>query len=155
MIHGGVAPNLVPEWCAVDVDRRTAPGEDPHIALQEIDELLAPLQARGDDLTREDPTILRGALETDPDHELVRLTEEVVGAELGRQVTAGGVPYGTDAAFLSGLGGIPCVVLGPGSIDQAHTDDEWVPAHEVVAAARIYETIVLRSAELGAPGTGS
>jgi hypothetical protein len=31
----------------------------------------------------------------------------------------------------SGVGGVPCVVLGPGSIDQAHTDDEWVPLGEV------------------------
>jgi acetylornithine deacetylase len=155
MIRGGVAPNLVPEWCEVEVDRRTAPGEDPLVALDEIDELLGPLQARGDDLTREDPTIVRAALDTDPDHRLVRLAEEVVAAELGRKVQAGGVPYGTDAAFLSGLGGIPCVVLGPGSIDQAHTDDEWVPADEVVAATRIYESIALRAAGLGSGGARS
>jgi acetylornithine deacetylase len=66
-----------------------------------------------------------------------------VGAALGRTVTSGGVPYGTDASYLSGTGGIPCVVLGPGSIDQAHTEDEWVPLDEVIAASAIYERIVL------------
>jgi acetylornithine deacetylase len=150
-IQGGVAPNLVPEWCEVGVDRRLAPGEDPRIALEEIDELIGALQAQGDDLTREEPTIVREALDTDPGHALVRLTEAVVGAELGRPVASGGAPYGTDAAFLSGLGGIPCVVLGPGTIDLGHTDAEWVPLDEVVAATRIYETLVLRSAELATP----
>ena len=150
MIRGGVAPNLVPEWCELEVDRRTAPGEDPLVALEEIDELLGRLRSQGDDLTREEPTIVRAPLDTDPGHALVRLCEEVVGEALGREVTAGGAPYGTDAAFLAGLGGIPCVVLGPGSIDQAHTEDEWVPANEVIMASRIYEALVLRSAELAA-----
>jgi acetylornithine deacetylase/succinyl-diaminopimelate desuccinylase-like protein len=148
MIHGGVAPNLVPEWAEIEVDRRIAPGEDPAAALAEIDALLDPLRVRGDDLVREDPTIEQPPVQTPADHPLVRLTESVVTRELGRAVVAGGVPYGTDASCLSGVGGIPCVVLGPGSIDQAHTEDEWVAAYEVVASARIYEAIVLRSAEL-------
>jgi acetylornithine deacetylase len=154
-ISGGVAPNLVPEWAAVGVDRRIAPGEDPEAALAELDALLDVLRARGDDLTREDPEIEHPPVETPADHPLVALAESVVGAELGRAVTAGGVPYGTDASCLSGIGGIPCVILGPGSIDQAHTDDEWVPADEVVAAARIYESIVLRCTELADAAGGA
>ena len=31
-----------------------------------------------------------------------------------------------------------------GSIDQAHTADEWVPLAEVEGASRIYEELVLR-----------
>jgi acetylornithine deacetylase len=148
MIRGGVAQNLVPEWAEIEVDRRVAPGEDPAAALAELEALLDVLRARGDDLTCEVPMIEHPPVDTHADHPLVRLTESVVAQELGREVVAGGVPYGTDASCLSGIGGIPCVVLGPGSIDQAHTEDEWVLADEVVAAARIYEAIVLRSAEL-------
>jgi acetylornithine deacetylase len=151
MIRGGVAPNLVPEWAEIEVDRRIAPGEDPLAALAELDALLEDLRLRGDDLIRDAPAIEHPPVETAADHPLVRLAESVVAAEVGRPVVAGGVPYGTDGSCLSGIGGIPCVVLGPGSIDQAHTDDEWVPADEVVAAARIYEALVLRSAELVAP----
>ena len=32
-------------------------------------------------------------------------------------------------------------MLGPGSIDQAHTDDEWVDLGEVVAAVDVYEAL--------------
>lgn len=156
VIRGGIAPNLVPERCEIDVDRRLAPGENPEAALAEVDTLLEGLRAAGDDIIREEPTVLLPAVETPRDHRLVRLSEGVAGSVLGTSVTASGVPYGTDASNLSGLGGIPCVVLGPGSIDQAHTDDEWVPINEVEQATRIYEELVWRFATAAtAPTTGA
>ncbi|MGA0409195.1 MAG: M20/M25/M40 family metallo-hydrolase [Limisphaerales bacterium] len=33
--------------------------------------------------------------------------------------------YFCDAAVIAAAG-TPCVVMGPGSIDQAHTADEWI-----------------------------
>jgi acetylornithine deacetylase/succinyl-diaminopimelate desuccinylase-like protein len=39
---------------------------------------------------------------------------------------------------------VPCVVLGPGSIDQAHTDDEWVPVGEVRRGAVVYAEMARR-----------
>jgi acetylornithine deacetylase len=71
-------------------------------------------------------------------------------AELGAKAcarTAGtgqlkGVPYGTDASQLS-LAGIPCIIVGPGSIDQAHTNDEFVSISELQKAVQIYRQIML------------
>jgi acetylornithine deacetylase len=151
VIRGGIAPNLVPEWCEVEVDRRLAPGEDPAEALAGIDRLLERLRAAGDDLAREEPSVLLAAVETAADHPLVRVAEEAVEAVTGRRAGSGGVPYGTDASHLSGVGGIPCLVLGPGSIDQAHTEDEWVAVDEVEDASRIYEEMVLRFVAVPAP----
>lgn len=144
VIGGGVAPNVVPDRCRLWVDRRLAPGENPDAALAEIDYLLEGLRERGDRITRKPPWVLLEAVETPADHPVVRLAEESVEAVLGRPVTAGGVPYGTDASNLSGVGGVPCVVLGPGSIDQAHTDDEWVPLEEVRRAAAVYAEMARR-----------
>jgi acetylornithine deacetylase/succinyl-diaminopimelate desuccinylase-like protein len=152
VIHGGVAPNIVPDYCHLSLDRRLAPGENPDAALAEIDELLEGLRKRGDRITRESPWLLLGAVETPADHPVVRLAEESVEAALGRPVTAGGVPYGTDASNLSGVGGVPCVVLGPGSIDQAHTDDEWVPVGEIRQGAAIYAEMARRFARYHAEG---
>ncbi|MFN8622640.1 MAG: M20/M25/M40 family metallo-hydrolase [Chloroflexota bacterium] len=142
VVKGGVAANLVPEWAEITVDRRLSPGEDPDAALAEIDAILAPLIRDGDDLIRNVPDSQLPAVETPADHPLVRAVEAACAEILGRPVTAGGVPYGTDASHLSGVGGIPCVVLGPGSIDQAHTEDEWVPIPEVLATADILERII-------------
>ena len=53
-----------------------------------------------------------------------------------------GVPYGTDASELSAAG-IPCIVLGPGSIEQAHTIDEFVDVAQLEKAFEIYKSIML------------
>jgi acetylornithine deacetylase len=105
-----------------------------------------------DRITRKPPWVLLEAVETPADHPVVRLAENSVEAVLGRPVTAGGVPYGTDASNLSAVGGVPCVVLGPGSIDQAHTDDEWVPVGEVHQGAAIYAEMARRFARHHAEG---
>ena len=41
-----------------------------------------------------------------------------------------GVPFGTNAARFA-VAGVPSIVFGPGSIDQAHTADEWLPLDEL------------------------
>jgi acetylornithine deacetylase len=47
-----------------------------------------------------------------------------------------GVPYGTNASRLV-LGHIPAVVFGPGSIDQAHTKDEFLELSQLDQAVEI------------------
>lgn len=138
VIDGGVAPNVVPDRCEILCDRRLAPGERAEDALDEIDDVLRELKETGAEIVREDPSILLPAVETRAEHPLVRAAESAAATVLGRHEPAGGAPYGTDGSNLAGLGGIPCVVLGPGSIDQAHSQDEWVRMEEVEQAARIY-----------------
>ncbi|MFQ5947612.1 MAG: M20 family metallopeptidase [Acidimicrobiia bacterium] len=142
MIHGGKAPNVVPDRCELVVDRRLSPGESAGAALAEVDRILDELREGGAEIIREPPDTLLPPVETPATHPLVALAEDAVEKVLGRRIPAGGVPYGTDAANLSGRGGVPCVVLGPGSIDQAHTADEWVPLREVEQAVEIYAEIV-------------
>jgi acetylornithine deacetylase len=48
-----------------------------------------------------------------------------------------GVAFGTDAGPFS-LAGIPSVVLGPGSVAKAHTEDEFVPLDELEAMRRFF-----------------
>jgi acetylornithine deacetylase/succinyl-diaminopimelate desuccinylase-like protein len=50
---------------------------------------------------------------------------------------AAGLRAGTDASKFA-RAGVPAVVLGPGSLDQAHTDDEWIDLEEIARAAEIY-----------------
>jgi acetylornithine deacetylase/succinyl-diaminopimelate desuccinylase-like protein len=141
VIHGGTGPNVVPEACMIEVDRRLAPGEEPAEALAEIDRLLDRLRTEGVVVTRHHPNTLLPAVETPEDHPVVRIAEGAVEKVLGSPARAEGAPFGTDASNLWGIGRIPCVVLGPGSIDQAHTEDEWVPISEVRAATAIYSEI--------------
>ena len=48
-----------------------------------------------------------------------------------------GVPYGTHASRTCSAG-VPSVVFGPGSIDQAHTKDEWIEIDQLEKASEVY-----------------
>jgi acetylornithine deacetylase len=80
-------------------------------------------------------------METPRDAAIVRVAQEAV-RRINGQRPVRGVAFGTDAAELSARG-IPCVVLGPGDIAQAHTSDEYVEIQQVVKAAAIYREIML------------
>ncbi|HLZ08363.1 MAG TPA: M20/M25/M40 family metallo-hydrolase, partial [Chloroflexota bacterium] len=68
---------------------------------------------------------------------VVRAGEIASRQVLGRASVVG-VAYGTNASKFAEVG-IPCIVLGPGDIRQAHTGDEFVAIDQVISAARIYE----------------
>lgn len=145
-ISGGTGVNIVPDRCAIEIDRRSLPTEDPDAILAEYDTLLADLmKARpGVNVTREDPYLVERGLDGPADGPLVRAVQAAIRESLGSDVdvTPNGVPYGTDASHIWGLTGTPTVVLGPGDIAQAHTADEWVELSEVRHCADIYEHVM-------------
>jgi acetylornithine deacetylase len=57
--------------------------------------------------------------------------------------TPGGVPFGSDASKLSRQG-IPSLIFGPGSIDQAHAAVEFVDMAQVEQALDFYREFILR-----------
>ena len=59
-----------------------------------------------------------------------------LAARLAGKGRAIGVSYGTHAQRFAAAG-IPTVVFGPGSIEQAHTEDEWIEIRQLRAAAEI------------------
>ena len=139
MVEGGIAPNIVPDQCAVWFDRRLAPAERPEDALAEIDAVLDQLRSDGHRLVRDEPLIALPGLETDASDALVTAAETVCGPSAG-------VTYSTDACYLNGYGDLSCIVLGPGSIDQAHTVDEWIEIDQVYRSVDVYEQVVLAAA---------
>ncbi len=148
-IHGGVAVNVIPDACEVEIDRRTIPGEDLSDAQRELEEVLAHILESHPGLAAElePPFVLDPALGTLPDAgivtQLARATEAIVGT-----ATVRGVPFGTDASKLSQVG-IPSVVFGPGNIDLAHTVDESVELSEVARAAEILALLALEGGSAG------
>jgi acetylornithine deacetylase len=52
-----------------------------------------------------------------------------------------GVAYTTHAPKFAAAG-IPTVVFGPGSIDQAHTEDEWIEIEQLDQSAEILQRFV-------------
>jgi acetylornithine deacetylase len=142
-IEGGTQVNVVPDRCTIEVDRRLLPGETWAGVRAEVDVLLSTLRAEDPDLevTIEEPYQNTPSMETAPDVRIVHIATEAVRRIDGRHPPRG-VPYTTDAAILSAAG-IPCIVLGPGHIAQAHTSTEYVEIQQVVKAAAIYREMML------------
>jgi len=117
-IRGGAQPNIVPDRCEADLDRRTLPGETFACIRRELLGVLAKRGLKAKLIDMKSYTC--PALETDPGLPWVQDFMRVA-----RQRKPLGVDYYCDAANLAGSG-IPTVVWGPGDIAQAHTADEWI-----------------------------
>jgi len=144
LIEGGSAPNVVPDRCAIQIDRRTIPGEtDPA-------QVIAPFERLAEEIGREHPEVRItfelhewcDAAEGRPGDPIVRLAREAVAAEAdGGPPAAVGFSGITDARYYLNEARIPTVILGPGSLTVAHTADEWVEVDELVRAARAYARV--------------
>ncbi len=123
VIRGGSQLNIVPDYCEIEVDRRTIPGENHEEILRQLRERLS---------VEVEMIGVCGPLYTDPQNPFIRaLGQETVGA-----------PWFCDAAFFAAAG-IPAVAFGPGNAAQAHTADEFVELDEVFRAAQIIEKFLL------------
>jgi acetylornithine deacetylase/succinyl-diaminopimelate desuccinylase family protein len=146
LVSGGTAPNVVPDRCEVDIDRRLIPGETSP------DEVLAPFDRLAAEIGREHPEVdlsfaLREwteAAEASPSTAIAKLCRTAVADETGTTPADVGFTGITDARFYINDAKIPTVILGPGSLSVAHTANESIGVDELVAAARVYARVFVR-----------
>ena len=130
-IEGGLAVNIVPARCRLRIDRRLLPGETAASVIAGLKKALpenVPLTVSGAEL-------FAPAVHTPRTSRVCALVEDAcrrAGVET-RYETA---HFATDASVLSAAG-IPAVVFGPGSIEQAHTPDEYIETEQIEKAAAI------------------
>lgn len=143
IIEGGTQGNIVPDSCMVELDRRVVPGESRESVFREFVAILEELKAVDPefDAAMEEPLLEELPLETGEGERVVAVAREACQQVSGTSRISG-APYGTEASLLSHAG-IPSIVLGPGSIDQAHTAAEYVSIEQVVKAAELYLRIML------------
>ncbi|MFG1175414.1 acetylornithine deacetylase [Erwiniaceae bacterium CAU 1747] len=131
-ISGGDAANRICACCELHMDIRPLPG----LTLSELDgllnEALAPVSARWPGrLTVSELHPPIPGYECPREHQLVKVVEKLLGTET--EV----VNYCTEAPFIQEI--CPTLVLGPGSINQAHQPDEFIdtafikPTRELIA----------------------
>ena len=142
VIRGGVQVNFVPDRCEIEVDRRLLPGETPSAVWQAYHRLMEQLMADHPSMQVHmlPPMLTDWPLETQADAPAVVALSRVL-AEYGLDAQPTGVPYGSDASKFSQLG-IPSMILGPGSIDQAHAAEEYIECAQVEQATEIYRRFV-------------
>lgn len=132
-IDGGESVNVVPASCTIEIDRRVIPGENHMSVWQAVHDLL---KARLDfEFTMHEPWTMSLPLSDELNQ---AFGEQFLATIKGIDDTKveKGVPFCCHASTY-GKTGVPSVVFGPGSIEQAHTKNEWLDLRELELAAKI------------------
>ena len=149
LIEGGVKANVVPDRCAIFIDRRIIPGEDPDQTTAEIraiaEAAIAPMP--GLRVIVSPSAEMRAATMSDPQGDLAQAML-AANAYLGLSTEPTGFSMATDARHFAAAG-FNTIIYGPGDPRLAHVPDEWVGIDEVLAATRAYALAAL--ALLGNP----
>lgn len=148
MIEGGSRPVIVPGRCVVRLERRLLPGETTDSALAELRETL---QAAGEGVPGWNASVDRMDNFFGVPHEALQTRADSAVAEAlaaalrnaGRSDSGPvGLQFWTDGALI-GASGAETVVCGPGHIEQAHSDDEYVEREQLRLAFRVYAEAAL------------
>jgi acetylornithine deacetylase len=143
IVHGGAALNIVPDHCTVDFECRgigiteSKQVTDAIIAWARA-ELEPAMKAKHPECGIDFEEILDyPALDTKADAPIVTLAKSLAGRNDHAKVA-----FGTEAGLFVSMAGVPSVVIGPGSIAQAHTPDEFVEMAELEKCAGFVERLI-------------
>ncbi|UJA19382.1 acetylornithine deacetylase [Thermoleophilia bacterium SCSIO 60948] len=141
-IAGGVAVNIVPDACRLDVEARVLPDQDVDAVVGRIGEVAARI---GADMAchapeaRVDVERLAGYPPLAPTDDAAFATRV---AALARGSSGGAVDFGTEAGIYRQRLGLPVVVCGPGSMAQGHTPDEFIEADQLAAGEAFVSRVI-------------
>ncbi len=79
----------------------------------------------------------------DESHHLVQSFSRSITDTLGRAPVVNGFVSPADMQQLINVGKIPTVMFGPGSIYQAHTEDEYVHADQLAEASAVISDFIM------------
>jgi acetylornithine deacetylase len=145
VIQGGTAVNILAREAEVTWEYRCLPDRDPDKIIARVKnraeaEVLPKYKRRAPEAQFD--TVLHAqypGLVMDEDSPAVRLARELTGAN---RVEA--VAYGTEAGHFQSYG-IPAVICGPGSIDQAHRPDEYCALSELEACEHFLRKVIAKA----------
>lgn len=135
-IHGGDGANRICGECELHFDLRLLPGMDNEDLRAQIQHRLTPIaEASGTDIVFS--SLFEGVepFNEPAESELVRVCEKLTGH------SSESVAFATEAPFLQELG-MQTVVLGPGSINQAHQPDEYISIDQLEPAVKIVQELI-------------
>jgi acetylornithine deacetylase len=145
VIRGGSALNIVPDACELEVEFRNVAADDPAalVAGLRADAASVVDSRGGDPDARIDIAIDNEypGLDTPPEADVVAFVAALTGHRECLKVG-----FGTEGGLFSGRLGIPSVVCGPGSIEQAHKPDEFVDRDQIARCDSMLDALLERLA---------
>ncbi|MEW8691058.1 MAG: acetylornithine deacetylase [Candidatus Thiodiazotropha endolucinida] len=135
-IHGGDNPNRICGQCELQFDLRPLPGMSLDNLRGELRQRLSK-RLHDADLNWELTPVFDGipAMETPREAAIVQAVEQLTGAE------SGAVAFGTEGPFFNSMG-MQTVICGPGSIEQAHQPDEYLPLKHIQPAINLIQSLI-------------
>ena len=131
LVRGGTALNIVPADCFFEFEFRCLPADDGEAMLAEIQayahqEIEPAMRAIDPDsgFSWEEMSKIP-PLDLALDSEVITLVKSLAEANATSKVA-----FGTEAGLFQD-GGIPAVICGPGSIEQAHKPDEFIALEQI------------------------
>ncbi len=129
-MQGGEVMNIVPNRCTFDFEIRYLPEDDPDAFIARVEAhaqtLLPEMRAVFPDAAiRIEPRSEFPGLSTPDDADVVVLAKGLAGRNATEKVS-----FGTEAGLFSEIG-IPTIVCGPGSIEQAHKPNEFIALEQI------------------------
>ena len=123
-ISGGSKTNVVPDFCKATIDVRTIPSQNAAFETEFFARLRGIHPELEIKVAKADP------LYTDPSHPILQKLQRLGSNPVG-------APWFCDAAAFAKRGS-PAIALGPGSIAQAHTKDEWIATTDLEKGAEFF-----------------
>ena len=146
VIQGGTALNIVPKDCHFDFEFRYLTGVDPEALFAELKrfaetQLIPAMRKVAPDtgISWEDLSSFPG-LDMPEEADLVVLAKSLAGANAVQKVA-----FGTEAGLFQ-QAGMPTIICGPGSIDQAHKPNEFVSLEQVALCEAFLGRLIKRAA---------
>ena len=141
LIEGGTAKNIIPRRCAFQWETRLLPDADPHEVPARFETFARGLE----------PAMKAIAAETGIGNQTINIVPglapekdspaEHLAMYLASANGTHAVSYCTEAGLFQQIG-IPSVICGPGSIEQAHKPDEYVEVSELRKCEGFMERLV-------------
>lgn len=142
VIKGGEKDNIVPDLISIQIDRRMLPDETAESCMQEIVQVMDKIK---EDLPGFDyeihPYVSVDAGYVPVDSELVKLCNKVYERTFDKKAVNRDFTGCNDQNFMV-KAGIPTLVFGPGSLEQAHTVDEFVSEEELSSSVQYFKELV-------------
>jgi len=139
MMNGGFKSNIIPDQARLTLNFRLIPEhKDPEVSRKWFEDMIASLSSKDPEFKAE--LTRHGAsepLNVPLDSRIVATLRDILGTRIV------GAPYYTEAVNYT-KAGIPTVICGPGSIDQAHTPDEYVSLEQLELGLSTFKEAVKR-----------
>lgn len=147
-IMGGDDPNIVPDTCIVQMDRRWLPQETLEDIQEEISIIAREIASKYNgkykikamrEFTAE---LINRPYKIDDDHPFVQSMKNIVDSVTNKTPSTIAFPAWSDAGLLSYHTRANCVILGPGNINQAHANNEFCSISDILLATEIYYSAI-------------